>query len=514
MHRQVPERSRLLGMGRKVLRQDGSSRTGNRGRASRDEASVPVRPGGRRFVEDLQDPHQGGFERRVGGLHVVHERHDAVEVVPAGRVSLPEDARPPTGNDGPPFRSPDGRRSTAHPSPRAPFDGGRSSRGRGPPSRTRPVPVDALQQTWSAPALVGQVGPKAEREGAGLGELPGFVAASGREIRHDVDVGIVPQLTPRRRAEQDEAAAMLARVRGKVRGEGLHRRLHVHDLRVPAVGQRRIGHAASYRIAPAHATGRGCVRAAYRGKPIPVNATPPIQALVVAHESAEMLPACLGALAANGVAALVVDNASRDGSAAVAEGAGATVIRNGRNEGYGRANNRGAQAASTEWLIIVNPDVSLDPGAVAHLVEAAARYPRCGPLRAAHHRALRPPFLPDALGPVALSAQPARHPAAAGGRLLRAVPVGRLPDDPPRAVPGARRVRRAHLPVLRGRRPVPAGRRGRARARPCAGREGRATPAADPARQRRDASMPRAGIRPGRGPMWHANGACRARLGA
>ncbi|HLM42192.1 MAG TPA: glycosyltransferase family 2 protein [Microvirga sp.] len=104
----------------------------------------------------------------------------------------------------------------------------------------------------------------------------------------------------------------------------------------------------------------------------------PVTAIVVAFDSAHALPEYLGALAADGVPALVVDNASTDGTAALAEGQGARVIRNPRNEGYGRANNIGARAAGTEFLLVVNPDCTVEKGAVAALVEAARRYPDAG----------------------------------------------------------------------------------------------------------------------------------------
>lgn len=106
---------------------------------------------------------------------------------------------------------------------------------------------------------------------------------------------------------------------------------------------------------------------------------PSLVAIVVAHDSAAVLPGCLAALAGQHVPAIVVDNASRDASAAVAEAAGAQVIRNARNEGYGRANNRGVRAAETaEHILIVNPDVVLRPGAVDALLEAARMWPDAG----------------------------------------------------------------------------------------------------------------------------------------
>jgi N-acetylglucosaminyl-diphospho-decaprenol L-rhamnosyltransferase len=104
-----------------------------------------------------------------------------------------------------------------------------------------------------------------------------------------------------------------------------------------------------------------------------------LTAIVVAHDSADALPGCLAALAREGVPAVVVDNASRDASVSVAEAAGARVVRNARNEGYGRANNAGVRAAEgAEWVLIVNPDVALQPGAGAALLAAARTWPDAG----------------------------------------------------------------------------------------------------------------------------------------
>lgn len=102
-------------------------------------------------------------------------------------------------------------------------------------------------------------------------------------------------------------------------------------------------------------------------------------AIVVAHDSAEGLPDCLAALASEHVPAIVVDNASRDGSAALAECAGAQVLHNALNEGYGRANNIGVRAATrANRVLILNPDVILQDGAVDALLTAAAAYPEAG----------------------------------------------------------------------------------------------------------------------------------------
>ncbi|MBE7201923.1 MAG: glycosyltransferase family 2 protein [Parafilimonas terrae] len=104
-----------------------------------------------------------------------------------------------------------------------------------------------------------------------------------------------------------------------------------------------------------------------------------LTAIIVAHDSADALPACLAALAREGVPAIVVDNASRDASVAVAASSGARVVRNPRNEGYGRANNGGVRAAEgARYVLIVNPDVELQPGAASALLAAARDWPDAG----------------------------------------------------------------------------------------------------------------------------------------
>jgi GT2 family glycosyltransferase len=57
---------------------------------------------------------------------------------------------------------------------------------------------------------------------------------------------------------------------------------------------------------------------------------------------------------------IVVDNGSSDDSAAVARGAGATLIELGTNTGFSHAVNHGIRAADSEWIGIVNNDVWLE----------------------------------------------------------------------------------------------------------------------------------------------------------
>ncbi len=103
-----------------------------------------------------------------------------------------------------------------------------------------------------------------------------------------------------------------------------------------------------------------------------------LTAIIVAHDSRHVLPACLAALKREGVRALVVDNASSDDTAALAERAGAQVVHAGCNEGFGRANNIGVSFTLTEWCLLLNPDIVVEPGCIAVLMAAAERYPDAG----------------------------------------------------------------------------------------------------------------------------------------
>ncbi|MCW2953660.1 MAG: glycosyl transferase family 2 [Conexibacter sp.] len=85
------------------------------------------------------------------------------------------------------------------------------------------------------------------------------------------------------------------------------------------------------------------------------------------------------------VAVLVVDNGSRDGTAAAVRAAhpGVTVIENGANLGFAGGNNAGivhALAHGAEWVVLVNNDATLAPDAIATMRDAASRHPDAGVL--------------------------------------------------------------------------------------------------------------------------------------
>lgn len=71
---------------------------------------------------------------------------------------------------------------------------------------------------------------------------------------------------------------------------------------------------------------------------------------------------------------IVVDNASVDGSAEAIErefGDRVVCIRSDRNLGFGPANNLGAGYAHADWILLLNPDTVVHPGAIDRLLACA-----------------------------------------------------------------------------------------------------------------------------------------------
>ncbi|NLA67033.1 MAG: glycosyltransferase family 2 protein [Gammaproteobacteria bacterium] len=96
---------------------------------------------------------------------------------------------------------------------------------------------------------------------------------------------------------------------------------------------------------------------------------PAVAVVVVSHESADTIDACLRRLrAASGVAEIrVVDNASSDGTVAIVQRHALAdgrlrFIANPDNPGFGSACNQGASASTAPWLAFVNPDCLVEPG--------------------------------------------------------------------------------------------------------------------------------------------------------
>jgi len=110
----------------------------------------------------------------------------------------------------------------------------------------------------------------------------------------------------------------------------------------------------------------------------------PIAAIVVTYQSAATLARCLAALRAaaprRGLDLRVVDNASTDGSAALAEAALGPegVLRLPANRGFAAGVNAGIAATDAPWIAVLNPDVEVPPGGLDRLADVLERHPRAG----------------------------------------------------------------------------------------------------------------------------------------
>lgn len=109
------------------------------------------------------------------------------------------------------------------------------------------------------------------------------------------------------------------------------------------------------------------------------NGTPDVSVVIVSWNSGQDLLTCLRSLRANPPAvpweAIVVDNGSSDGSITRVgqELPWVRVIANGHNRGLAAANNQGLVASRAPFVLISNPDVIYEPGAVDALVDLLRR---------------------------------------------------------------------------------------------------------------------------------------------
>ncbi len=108
-----------------------------------------------------------------------------------------------------------------------------------------------------------------------------------------------------------------------------------------------------------------------------VNATSDVDVVIVTYQSAHHVAECLGHIPA--VASIVVvDNASTDDSADIADRAGAHVIRNTENRGFAAAANQGARFGQASLVLLLNPDAVMEPGALEAMVAELVASPTTG----------------------------------------------------------------------------------------------------------------------------------------
>jgi GT2 family glycosyltransferase len=109
-----------------------------------------------------------------------------------------------------------------------------------------------------------------------------------------------------------------------------------------------------------------------------------LSAIVVGYNGRDLLARCLDSLLEDadglGVEVIVVDNASHDGTPEMVTERFPTVrlIVNQENVGYGGALNQGIAQARGRYLLVLNQDVAVRPGALQALLDFATTHPLAG----------------------------------------------------------------------------------------------------------------------------------------
>ncbi len=143
-----------------------------------------------------------------------------------------------------------------------------------------------------------------------------------------------------------------------------------------------------------------------------VETRPDVSVIIVSYNTRAMTLDCLRALKAGlgGLSAeiLLVDNASKDGSAAAVREnfPDVRVIDNDRNAGFGAANNIAMAQAKGEFLLLLNSDAFPEPDAIPALLAALRENPRA---------AVAGPRLSNADGSLQISCFRFPSPARASG---------------------------------------------------------------------------------------------------
>ncbi len=110
---------------------------------------------------------------------------------------------------------------------------------------------------------------------------------------------------------------------------------------------------------------------------------PLVSVILVNYNGRHHLERCLPALERTRsvpLEVIVVDNGSSDGSVEWLREhhPGVRVLPQGKNLGFGAANAVGVEAASSEWIALVNTDTEVEPGWLLPLLEALQRDPGIG----------------------------------------------------------------------------------------------------------------------------------------
>jgi GT2 family glycosyltransferase len=115
---------------------------------------------------------------------------------------------------------------------------------------------------------------------------------------------------------------------------------------------------------------------------VPQPASPQLDICIVSWRARDLLRACLHSVVGNPEASdiVVVDNASADGTAEMLHADFPTVrlIANEENRSFAAGNNQAIRATRSPFLLLLNPDTEVQPGALRALLDVFAEEPRAG----------------------------------------------------------------------------------------------------------------------------------------
>lgn len=103
-----------------------------------------------------------------------------------------------------------------------------------------------------------------------------------------------------------------------------------------------------------------------------------VDVVVVTFNSEATISECIESVSRDPVVSsvVVVDNCSSDRSADRAGSLGATVVRNTVNSGFGAGCNLGARQGTADWILLLNPDASMEQGSLERMVRYGEAHDR------------------------------------------------------------------------------------------------------------------------------------------
>lgn len=116
------------------------------------------------------------------------------------------------------------------------------------------------------------------------------------------------------------------------------------------------------------------------GREMPGGSPPAVSILVVAYNSLAHIDECLGAIPAacaqHGYEVLLIDNGDGSTEAHVRQSfPGVRIVESRGNIGFAAGNNLLASHAAADFYLLLNPDMTLSPGAVDALLAASKAHP-------------------------------------------------------------------------------------------------------------------------------------------